>query len=70
MSAASALDICTVPSDISVMTEKTDKTKLPAVVERFILHWGDMGDVWGVNRSVSQIHGADELHRDRRRGWW
>jgi len=44
-------------SDISVMTETTDKKKLPAVVERFILHWGDMGDGWGVNRSVSQIHG-------------
>jgi len=46
------------------MTETTDKKKLPAVVERFILHWGDMGDGWGVNRSVSQIHGllylADE----------
>ena len=30
---------------------------MPAAVERFILHWGDMGDEWGVNRSVSQIHG-------------
>src|SRR6516164_2899125 len=52
------------PSDISVMTEITGKKKLPAVVERFILNWGDMGDGWGVNRSVSQIHGllylADE----------
>jgi DNA-binding transcriptional regulator GbsR (MarR family) len=39
------------------MTETTAKKKLPAAVERFILHWGDMGDEWGVNRSVSQIHG-------------
>jgi DNA-binding transcriptional regulator GbsR (MarR family) len=39
------------------MTETTDKKKLPAAVERFVLHWGDMGDEWGVNRSVSQIHG-------------
>ena len=39
------------------MTEITEKTaKLPAPVERFILHWGDMGSQWGVNRSVSQIH--------------
>src|SRR6201999_3279299 len=51
------LDIRLVSSDISVMTEITDKKKLPLVVERFILHWGDMGDQWGVNRSVSQIHG-------------
>ena len=39
------------------MTEITGKKKLPAAGERFILHWGDMGDEWGVNRSVSQIHG-------------
>src|SRR5712671_5218531 len=39
------------------MTETTDRTKiLPAPVERFVLHWGDMGSEWGVNRSVSQIH--------------
>jgi len=38
------------------MTEITEKTaQLPAAVERFILHWGDMGSQWGVNRSVSQI---------------
>ena len=28
---------------------------LPATYERFILHWGDMGSQWGVNRSVAQI---------------
>ena len=38
------------------MTEIAAKKKLPSVVERFILHWGDMGGSWGVNRSVSQIH--------------
>ncbi len=25
-------------------------------MEKFILHWGEMGTQWGVNRSVSQIH--------------
>lgn len=29
---------------------------LPPAIERFILHWGEMGERWGVNRSVSQIH--------------
>jgi DNA-binding transcriptional regulator GbsR (MarR family) len=39
------------------MTEIYDTTRtLPAAVERFVLHWGDMGSEWGVNRSVSQIH--------------
>jgi DNA-binding transcriptional regulator GbsR (MarR family) len=44
-------------SGLPVRAWTTDKKKLPAVVERFILHWGDMGDKRGVNRSVSQIHG-------------
>jgi DNA-binding transcriptional regulator GbsR (MarR family) len=38
------------------MTETTVDPKLPRAVERFILHWGDMGGQWGVNRSVAQIH--------------
>jgi DNA-binding transcriptional regulator GbsR (MarR family) len=25
-------------------------------VERYVLHWGEMGQRWGVNRSVAQIH--------------
>src|SRR3954453_41067 len=39
------------------MTEIAVKApKLAAAVQRFILHWGEMGDQWGVNRSVAQIH--------------
>jgi len=30
--------------------------ELPAVVEAFILQWGDLGSFWGVNRSIAQIH--------------
>jgi Predicted transcriptional regulators len=30
--------------------------KLNPVSERFVLHWGEMGSKWGVNRTVSQIH--------------
>lgn len=30
--------------------------KLKPVSERFVLHWGEMGSKWGVNRTVSQIH--------------
>jgi DNA-binding transcriptional regulator GbsR (MarR family) len=39
------------------MTEIAEMPKrLPIAVERFVLHWGDLGGRWGVNRSVSQIH--------------
>jgi DNA-binding transcriptional regulator GbsR (MarR family) len=26
------------------------------VIERFVLHWGEMGWRWGINRSVAQVH--------------
>lgn len=31
-------------------------TKLSSVEQRFVLHWGEMGTRWGVNRTVAQIH--------------
>lgn len=46
-----------VASDISVMTEiNVPAIRLSAALERFVLHWGDMGPSWGVSRSVAQIH--------------
>ena len=30
-------------------------TQIPEA-EAFILHWGEMGGQWGVNRSVAQVH--------------
>ncbi len=30
--------------------------KITPVVQKYILHWGEMGTRWGVNRTVSQIH--------------
>jgi DNA-binding transcriptional regulator GbsR (MarR family) len=29
---------------------------LSPTLSRFVLHWGEMGTRWGVNRTVSQIH--------------
>ena len=29
---------------------------LSGVAKKFILHWGEMGTRWGVNRTVAQIH--------------
>ncbi len=31
-------------------------TTLTPVTEKFILHWGEMGSKWGINRTVAQIH--------------
>ena len=39
------------------MTEITNNIDtLPPAIKRFVLQWGDMGNQWGVNRSVAQIH--------------
>lgn len=31
-------------------------TDLSTAAKRFILHWGEMGSRWGVNRTVAQVH--------------
>jgi len=33
-----------------------ESVKLTAVQQKFILHWGEMGTRWGINRTVAQIH--------------
>jgi DNA-binding transcriptional regulator GbsR (MarR family) len=30
--------------------------KLSPIAEKFILHWGEMGTRWGINRTVAQVH--------------
>ena len=30
--------------------------KLTSIMQKYILHWGEMGTRWGVNRTVAQIH--------------
>src|SRR5215203_1796214 len=30
--------------------------ELTPVTQKFILHWGEMGTRWGINRTVAQIH--------------
>ena len=39
-------------TDIKDMVKLDD---MPEALRRFILHWGDMGGSWGVNRTVAQI---------------
>ena len=31
-------------------------TRLSPVQQKFILHWGEMGTRWGINRTVAQVH--------------
>lgn len=32
------------------------RTSLSTVQQKFILHWGEMGTRWGINRTVAQVH--------------
>ena len=38
--------------------------KLTPVMQKFVLHWGEMGTRWGVNRTVAQIHALLYLSPD------
>lgn len=40
---------------MSVQT-KTVHSPLTPVAQKFILHWGEMGTRWGINRTVAQVH--------------
>lgn len=36
--------------------------ELTDIARRFVVHWGEMGSAWGVNRTVSQIHALLFFH--------
>ena len=36
--------------------------ELSDVARKFVVHWGEMGTAWGVNRTVSQIHALLFFH--------
>lgn len=39
------------------MTEISNTApKLSPVQQKFVLHWGEMGTRWGINRTVAQVH--------------
>ena len=33
-----------------------EMTNLGPVAQKFVLHWGEMGTRWGINRTVAQVH--------------
>lgn len=36
--------------------------QLSDIAQRFVVHWGEMGSAWGVNRTVAQIHALLFFH--------
>src|SRR5215469_4448834 len=43
--------------------------RLTPVMQRYVVHWGEMGSRWGLNRSVAQVHAllylsSQPLHAD------
>jgi len=43
-------------SEITGKEAKKAESGLSAVAQKFILHWGEMGTRWGINRTVAQVH--------------
>ena len=52
-----------VDSDASILSERSDypvRAILPVTLtpaaQKFVLHWGEMGNAWGINRTMAQVH--------------
>lgn len=43
-------------NDAAIETVSLPGSALSGVARKFVLHWGEMGSRWGVNRTVAQIH--------------
>ena len=47
-------------SIISVETVRPDRAEHPVTLtpaaQKFVLHWGEMGQAWGINRTMAQVH--------------
>jgi DNA-binding transcriptional regulator GbsR (MarR family) len=37
-------------------SKSCQQPRLTPVAQKFILHWGEMGTKWGINRTVAQVH--------------
>jgi DNA-binding transcriptional regulator GbsR (MarR family) len=37
--------------------KRESMTELTPIQQNFIVHWGEMGEKWGINRTIAQIHG-------------
>jgi DNA-binding transcriptional regulator GbsR (MarR family) len=47
------------PSDLAgsaAGASSPDMSEMRPVIRRFVLHWGEMGTRWGINRTVAQVH--------------
>ncbi len=54
------LRVCPDRSIISVVTVRpvlaVIPVKLTPAAQKFVLHWGEMGQAWGINRTMAQVH--------------
>jgi DNA-binding transcriptional regulator GbsR (MarR family) len=42
--------------DLGEHMSESIQTGLTPVAQKFVLHWGEMGTRWGINRTVAQVH--------------
>ena len=52
-----------VPRSVSILSVETVRpdiaeatVKLTPAAQKFVLHWGEMGQAWGINRTMAQVH--------------
>ncbi len=49
-------EVCSMHPQATDGPAASQDDQLPAISRRFVMHWGEMGSRWGVNRTVAQIH--------------
>ncbi len=42
--------------EIVVPVQPEDTVNLTPAAQKFVLHWGEMGQAWGINRTMAQVH--------------
>jgi DNA-binding transcriptional regulator GbsR (MarR family) len=54
------LNVARQPSKISVEIDNPVQAEftvnLTPAAQKFVLHWGEMGQAWGINRTMAQVH--------------
>jgi DNA-binding transcriptional regulator GbsR (MarR family) len=47
-------------SNLSVVTVEPERMEITEMLtpstQKFVLHWGEMGQAWGINRTMAQVH--------------
>ncbi len=51
-----AVPLSKIPVEIVTPVQAERIVNLTPAAQKFVLHWGEMGQAWGINRTMAQVH--------------